>query len=198
MARTSDILDLGDGRIIVTGSFDFVDGEARGGICMLDTNGNLLNDAFVGASVGQWLYLGSIPVRSIIGITQAPDGSFYIYGSYHGYNDGTNNYPGQRMISRLYGLNVGVDDQFDALRQARDDKLELFPNPGQSTVGVVLPPGVKSGTVRCYAPTGELLIQKPVNGRMPSFDTSTLSQGLYLVQLQDEEGRIWDGRWVKE
>ncbi|MBK9061124.1 MAG: hypothetical protein IPL81_15100 [Flavobacteriales bacterium] len=44
---------------------------------------------------------------TIAGITQAYDGSYYIYGAYHGYDDGTTNDASQRLIDRLYGFERG-------------------------------------------------------------------------------------------
>ncbi len=124
----TNITPLDGDKYIITGTFTEVDGEPRGSIALIDTAGNLLDDLFTGDGCGgyQWAtteYWGWL--KTIAGITQAYDGSYYIYGAYHGYDDGTTNDTTQRLISRLYGLNVGIHEQdYKGLQS-----LSIAPNP---------------------------------------------------------------------
>ncbi|MCB0765243.1 MAG: delta-60 repeat domain-containing protein, partial [Flavobacteriales bacterium] len=86
-----DIEPLADGRCVIVGRFDQLEGEVRGGIALLDEHGDLLEDAFTGEGCGLYIYQSpsiDIPYKAITGITPAPDGSYYIHGGYHGYDDG--------------------------------------------------------------------------------------------------------------
>jgi uncharacterized delta-60 repeat protein len=120
---------LDDGRIVLHGNYDSIDGEPRVGIAMLDADGYLINDYFAEGGCGDY-DTGTGNAHATSGMTQAPDGSWYIHGSYSGYDDGTNNYPNQRFVSRLYGLDVGVEEQVatDGLQIA------LSANPASGTV----------------------------------------------------------------
>ena len=102
---------LADGRIVLHRDFYQVEGQPRSGIAIVDADGNLLSDAFTGAGCGVYND-GFWNWHHTTGMAPAPDGSWYIYGSYHGYDDGTTNYPNQRFVSRLYGLDVGVGEQW--------------------------------------------------------------------------------------
>jgi uncharacterized delta-60 repeat protein len=109
------------GGYIVTGTFDRINGQERGGIAMVDLDGNLLPEPFNGMGCGGFQD-GVTFRRALAGITPAADGNFYIYGTYHGYDDGTTNDTTQRMVSRLYGLEVGV-------REEKAMALNVYPNP---------------------------------------------------------------------
>ncbi|MBL7941009.1 MAG: T9SS type A sorting domain-containing protein [Flavobacteriales bacterium] len=180
------IYRLDDGRFIITGRFDHVDGQVRGGIAMLDADGNLLDDAFTGSGCGVYEYVvpsGSSLYKSLAGIVPAPDGGYYIYGAYHGYDDGTINDPEQRFVSRLYGLNVGVREEV-ALAQ-----LSVFPNPsdGHFEVRASLP--LRNANLALVALTGKTLRTWawPQGAQQAGFDASGLAAGNYILRLASEE-----------
>src|SRR5690606_2670489 len=100
---------LDEGRLLVTGSFEEVEGHVRKCIDVIDTNGVLLDDYFADGGVGNFTYqVGTGSDTS--GILPTSDDNWYIWGAYHGYDDGTTNDTSQRFISRLHGLSVGVED----------------------------------------------------------------------------------------
>jgi hypothetical protein len=121
----NDLHVLEDGRMIIVGDFEAIDGIARECIAMVNADGTLDLEHFNGVLCGDFDNQ-IIPYRYLKGITPAPDGSYYIYGAYHGYHDGTTNYPQQRFISRLYGLDVGIAER-NAL-----PPLVPYPNPAQA------------------------------------------------------------------
>ncbi|HQV51121.1 MAG: hypothetical protein IPI00_09310 [Flavobacteriales bacterium] len=173
-AIISKVYALDETRLIVVGGYERVNGETRKGICMIDTAGNLLDDHFVDAGCGYYDYQG-FTHGSIDGFTQAPNGSYYIWGAYHGYDDGTTNDTTQRMVSRLYGLDVGISE--NANTQPKPE-LAIHPNPANGWVAfhydLLVPP------------TDAYLIVQDLSGRE-----------LYRLQLLEEKHQIvWDTRSI--
>ena len=125
----SAIHQLDAGRLIIMGGFETVNGEPRQSICLVDTTGALIDDYFWGPGCGDYDYQG-FTYGSLEGIVPAPDGSYYIWGAYHGYDDGTTNDTTQRMVSRLYGLDVGIEERQVELHAS----LKLHPNPASTWV----------------------------------------------------------------
>lgn len=194
----TSIHPLDDGRMIVTGGFQWVDGQQRGGICLVDTNGTLLNDHFTGAGGGSYLYQG-LSTGTVRGIIPAAVGDgWYIWGSYHGYDDGTTNDTLQRMVSRLYGLDVGVQEQ----QHTAGARLHVYPNPGTDGFDLVFPPDFEQGTLTIMDATGRACVQRPLNGSRPGVHRlgalGDLPVGVYLIRLQVRNGPSWNARWVKE
>jgi uncharacterized delta-60 repeat protein len=133
LPRVTNIHPVANGYII-TGTFDRINGQDRGGIAMVDLDGNLLPQPFNGLGCGG--FQDGVSFRKVIsGITPASDGSLYIYGSYHGYDDGTTNDTTQRMVSRLYGLEVGVREvELEGISAS----LHVYPNPANKFANVVV------------------------------------------------------------
>lgn len=174
-ASIESLYRLNDGRLIITGGFTSVDGQPRGGIALLDSEGQLLEDFFSAAACGVWND-GFIDQAYLWALVSAPDGSFYIHGSYHGYNDGTTNYPGQRMVSRLYGLDVGMQER-PAPQPA------LYPNPAHTTFRVQDAGATPLDLVLHDAlgrPVRQWLKSSPGN----DLAVDDLPDGLYFLQLQ--------------
>ena len=175
-----NILPIGGGYII-TGTFDKINGQDRGGIAMVDVNGNLMSEPFDGLGCGGFQD-GVTFRKGLAGITPAADGSFYVYGSYHGYDDGTTNDTTQRMVSRLYGLEVGVREQESMA------SLSVYPNPssGSFTLHTALP--TANGMVYLLDATGRAVRSWIWSSgvEQASFSTCGLQGGKYLVRLVSE------------
>lgn len=184
------VLPLNDGRIIITGRFDRVDGETRNCIALLDADGDLLDDAFVDA--GCWPYTHSGYVwHDIHGIVAANDGSYYIHGAYWGYDDGTTEYPSQRFVSRLYGLNVGV-------REREPLHLEVYPNPTSSNVTINVDRIVPNGMMVLHDALGQEVLRKSVNGYANNMHLGGIPAGIYLLEICSAHERIAVERLVVE
>jgi len=179
--------------IVVTGRFDRVDGEVRGGIAMLDADGNLVNDAFTGEGCGLYDYNGSL-YKSISGITPAPDGSFYIYGAYHGYDDGTTNDTTQRMVSRLHGLDVGV----------REDPLpphaiQIAPNPGTDQMTITAAPDLTpNSTVQLVDAQGRVIATTTIANARSGWNIGDVAAGCYAVHILDGTRMMQSITWIRE
>jgi hypothetical protein len=182
-ATIAGIYPLDDSRLIITGGFETIEGAPRQAICMVDSTGQLVNDHFTGPGCGDYTYMG-FTYGEIGSIVPAPDGSWYIFGAYHGYNDGTTNDPGQRMISRLYGLDVGMNEP------TPDEGWQILvrPNP-MSGSAVVEVKGVDVRTELVVRdPLGkERLRQRTITGEN-RVDLPELAPGPYTVTLE-QDGR---------
>ncbi|MBK8499325.1 MAG: hypothetical protein IPL52_11035 [Flavobacteriales bacterium] len=183
---------LSDGRIVLHGSYYSIDGQERQGLAMLDADGNLLPQPFGDGGCGRYYYDGfGYLYGDIFSLLEAPDGFIYIWGAYHGYDDGTTNDPTQRFVSRLYGLDVGVREQELA-------PLQLQPNPTHGPLTVQLPAGAHVQHAEVLDANGRTVWGKPCAARdeQLQFDLSALGGGAYVLCLRMYDGVVRKGRFV--
>ncbi|MBX2982118.1 MAG: T9SS type A sorting domain-containing protein [Flavobacteriales bacterium] len=181
----TNITPLDDDKYIITGKFTEIDGQPRGSIALIDTDGNLLGDLFAGDGCGGYQWSETTEIwgwfNNIAGITQCYDGSYYIYGGYHGYDDGTTNDTTQRLISKLYGLNVGINEQQPSPVQA----LQTAPNP--SAGSTVLSTGTAMGNAELavHDASGRVVWQAawPAGEERYTLPAGTLAPGAYVLRL---------------
>ncbi|MEZ4756244.1 MAG: hypothetical protein R2817_05410 [Flavobacteriales bacterium] len=185
------IYELSPDRYIITGVFDKINGQDRGGIAMIDSSGALVEDIFDGMGCGAYEFVqssGSTTYKSIAGIVPSNDGGYFIYGAYHGYDDGTTNDTTQRMVSKLYGLSVGVDEP----ATPRAATLRMYPNPASAYVvfeadggtvpTMLLITDLQGRTVRSVpCPAGALRMEVPLLG---------LTAGQYIAQITGFSPRL--------
>jgi hypothetical protein len=157
---------------------------------MVDTSGNLLADYFYGPGCGNFTYQGETR-SSIGGILPAPDGSYYIWGAYHGYDDGTTNDTLQRMVSRLYGFNVGLGENQDPQMP-----VTAHPNPGGYHIRFNALEE-KNAVMRVFDARGVLVMQAQVRPN-EGLDVSGLLPGFYVIMLRTTDGGVHRIKWVKE
>lgn len=179
IAGVSSITPLGSDRYIVTGGFDRVEGQFRGGIAVIDTAGYLLDEPLGEVGCGTF-WNGFYNIGLIVGIVSDPQSGYYIFGSYHGYNDGTTNDVYQRMVSRLYGLDVGVEEepvQAGAI-------LSLAPNPATDLIRVNFPTGAGAvNNLEVLDITGQLVLSARPTGQSAVLNVADLRSGVYFVRL---------------
>lgn len=171
---------LSDGRIVLHGSHYLIEGQERMGIAMLDADGNLLAEPFGNSACGRYYYepYGFL-YGSINGLLEAPDGYIYIWGAYKGYDDGTTNDPTQRFISRLYGLNVGLEEQ-------QQVQLEVFPNPSGGQVTIQLDHYSGGEEVEVRDALGRTVLQQRLTGASMVLDLSQQADGLYTIAVRSK------------
>lgn len=185
-AAFSDIttaLPLGEDRFAITGAFTHVDGEPRGGMAMIDTSGQLIIDQFTGPGCGVWND-GFQDRGYLTSIVPAADGSFYIHGSYHGYDDGTTNDEDQRMVSRLYGLDVGVA----TLSPGEGAGVRVYPNPASGTFRLEHGETRERVDVELRSATGGLVRAWPGSARGDELSVSGIPMGMYVVEVRQKAG----------
>ena len=172
---------LPDGRILLHGNFKQVDGEPRKGIALLDADGYLLDDAFTEGGCGTYQN-GQTIFHLTRGAAFGPDGSLFIYGSYIGYDDGTTNDPGQRMISKLYGPTVGMAEH-EAV------SFSLYPNPATTYVTVELEAMPRNGQLVLRDALGREVLRQRVAGYHNTVPLQGAGKGVYLLELWEEGER---------
>jgi uncharacterized delta-60 repeat protein len=173
---------LSDGRIVLFCEHAYVDGEPRYGLAMLDENGFLMDEPFGAGGCGSYYYAPYNRLyRSIEGLLEAPDGYIYIWGAYHGYDDGTTNDPTQRFVSRLYGLNVGV-------REHGRTRLRVYPNPAASEVTVELEQTPVGGELRLRDALGRVVLHQRVASQQHRVPLHGLPGGVYVLEVSGPQG----------
>jgi len=189
------IYELSSDRFIVTGVFDRINGIDRGGIAMIDSSGNLVDDIFDGMGCGAYEYVtmsGSTTYKSIAGIVPSNDGGYFIYGAYHGYDDGSTNDTTQRFVSKLYGLDVGVPP----LSSGEGPEVRVYPNPCTTQAAVRWPSGTPVEEFTLTDASGRIVRQWKPSTRTAAqhtFSVDGLSSGMYTLQVRVKDG-IGSGR----
>jgi uncharacterized delta-60 repeat protein len=184
----SCIYEFSADRFIVTGAFDKINGLDRGGIAMIDSSGNLVEDVFDGLGCGAYEFVqssGSTTYKSIRGIVPSNDGGFFIHGGYHGYDDGTTNDPSQRMVSKLYGLSAAVEERPLATGPT------VFPNPATRSFSMQDLPASGISKVYLCDLSGRVLRTWPMLDRSPTalFDVRGIPPGQYVVRMEHDTAR---------
>lgn len=189
-AKTLRLYPWLDGALFVTGVYQWVNGQPRGGICVLDSTGSLTThmDECV---AGPFSYQGSTNA-AIVEMLPLPDGSgYYICGTYAGYTDGTITDPGQRFVSRLL-----VSELSTAVEEHAPPTLRLYPNPASSNATLQL---------EQVPPDAQLVLRDALGREVQRMRVSdhytTLPvgrSGVYVVELWGNGERVATQRLVVE
>jgi hypothetical protein len=184
----SSITPLSGGRLLVTGGFQLVDGIPHNGICIVDSTGQVVPQ-LEGQGCGTYLYQSqnsSALYGSIVDVRMLPDNMMYIWGTYHGYSDGTTNDPLQRFVTRLHGpdFSTGVE------ATAEDPgSLRVYPNPASSQVVVEIPAlQARNAELVLKDAMGRVVLRRNISGQQGQvvLAVESLAEGLYLLEvLQD-------------
>jgi hypothetical protein len=183
---------LNESRLVVMGQFELIEGEARRNICSIDTSGNLMNDYFSGPGCGNFVYQGQTS-SSIGGLVPALDGSYYICGAYHGYDDGTTNDTLQRMVSRLHGLNVGIQGDVGEPILVRP-----YPNPGSDHVRLSGLRPEEQVEVRFLDASGRAVSEHRAVTSSTTIFVGDLSAGMYVVLVTSTHHTNVRSLWLKQ
>ncbi len=174
-----------DGNLLVTGTFQFVNGQPRRGICLLDTNGAVL-PAFADNGVGPFTYMNYTYASIDHLVYDTVNAKLYICGAYNGYHDGINYYPEQNFITRLNveELNVAVQDEEPPKTQFR-----IHPNPAIDQVTFIFDQvsgGKASIVIRDL--TGKTIALQDISRSSDqiTWNSASLAPGIYLVDLMNE------------
>ncbi|MBX2982129.1 MAG: T9SS type A sorting domain-containing protein [Flavobacteriales bacterium] len=184
MALVRQTAAIGANMLAVTGDFDRVDGEVHGGIVMLDNSGTILPEYFQGSGCGGFFSTPNpeqIPNQFIVGIKPAQDGGYFIYGAYRGYDDGTTNDPSQRLISKLYGLNVGINEQQPSPMQT----LQIAPNPSAGSTVLSTGAAMANAELVVHDASGRVVWQAawPAGAEQYRLPAGVLAPGAYVVRV---------------
>jgi len=183
--------DWGQGRLLVTGRFQYVDGQLRKGICVLDSTGTLTEE-FDGCGVDLFSYMGNT-TYTLYGAKADHDSThYYIWGGYNGYDDGTTNDTLQRFVTRLYGGDITT--AFNNV--AQPPMFSLFPNPSSGSVTLQLEQVPHSAQLIVRDALGREVLRQRVSDHYT--ELALECSGVYLLELWDGSGRVATQRVVVE
>jgi uncharacterized delta-60 repeat protein len=199
-AIVRSVHQLDAAHIVVMGQFEAVEGEVLRNICLLDTTGQLSYDHFTGPGCGNFTYQGQT-ASSIAGIVPAPDGSYYVYGAYHGYGDASGTDTTQRMISRLYGLDVGIPQE-----PGLGLRFKIKPNPSDGRFTADLDLSEQTHVegdllLQVFDAQGRLVERRNLGRQLEqtiALDLTTQPTGLYSAHLSDTKRILTGVRLVVE
>lgn len=187
------ITPLDEGRLIVMGTFREIDGIARGSICLIDTAGQLLDDHFSSGGSGPHTYQGFTDA-AIQDIIFTDDSMCYVWGDYHGYDDGTTNDTAQRFVTRLYGpdFNTSIDER------PLGKVLHVYPNPSNGHVTLQLSTLPRSASIVVHDALGREVHRQVITSHSTTLSLAHLGPGMYAFELRDDTRRISYERLVIE
>jgi uncharacterized delta-60 repeat protein len=173
---------LPNGMIVAHGAFRKIEGQDRGGMALLDQDGNLLDYYFTGPGVGTFNFQ-NFTYGSVQGLVEGYDGMWYIHGSYMGF-DGNGQ---QRFVTRLYppDLTIGLGE----VKEEDRPVLVVHPNPAAAWLSVELPFTHASADrwLEVQDVLGRPIIRQRlgIGQRQLVLDTQHLLPGMYLVVLKE-------------
>jgi hypothetical protein len=176
-----------DGMFFVTGNFQFVNGQPRRGICLLNEDGDLLSP-FHDAGVSPFTHMG-FTYAEPSGIQPSVDGAhFYIWGAYHGYDDGTINDDLQRFVTRLHRGDINTTIAEEVFTKTT---LRVYPNPTDGLVMIEhdLQTKVNKAFIRIRDALGRNLESHQLANEKGQLviDTRRFEAGMYTIELINEK-----------
>ena len=183
---------LGDGRIVVGGMFDRIDGELRGCIACIDTLGNLLDCWANGGLVPEAYTPSGGPYFQLCGFECLSNGDCYLFGEYKGFIDANGLHPRQCLMSRIYMPDVGVTES-----AAATSALAVWPNPGDDRLHFRTTLG-QPGTFEVRDATGRLVAHGRHGAGVTTVDTERLAPGPYTLSTFSPDGVRTSTTWIKQ
>lgn len=181
-----------DGALIIGGKFRTIEGELRGNIAKLNSDGSLIENVFhrQGADTANWQN-GSNPdinVPSITTIVRLDNGGLLVGGLFSRY-DGHD----QWGLVRLLPSPVSVEEN------VQNTELKVFPNPASSHLWVSVPEQTqgRNCTVQIYNNAGKIIHETNAE-YVPELYVPVhhLSSGMYFIKVFSDDFKGY-GRFIK-
>ena len=185
------VTPLGDGRIVVGGTFTHVDGEPRGSIACIDTSGNLLDCWAGGGLIPQNYTPSGGPYVGLSDFKCLPNGSCYLFGQYKGFIDANGPHLRQCLMSRIFMPDVGV-----AEARASQPAILVWPNPGADQLHIL----VDMANVCTFQLTdvyGRVVMEGDVQQTTTTLNTSNLPSGVYVLLVSSADGTRKTHKWIR-
>ncbi|MBL7964925.1 MAG: T9SS type A sorting domain-containing protein, partial [Flavobacteriales bacterium] len=115
------------------------------------------------------------------------------WGSYHGYGDASTTDPAQRMVSRLHGFNVGVQEL-----QPAQTPLHVWPNPAGGEVNVDVGGAIGNAGLVLRDATGRTVRSEAMRGERHRLSLHGVAAGVYLLALEKGGATVATARLVVE
>ena len=124
-------------------------------------------------------------------------------GNAHTFYATVNHLPSGIQFSYCHRLVKGskvpvLREETDQPSQIKEEPIqfEVFPNPGNSLLTAQVPAGAER--IRLLNLNGQVVLeQNTLNTSQVQLATDELSNGLYIVQLYMNDGRVLDQKWIK-
>ncbi|MCB9184291.1 MAG: T9SS type A sorting domain-containing protein [Flavobacteriales bacterium] len=189
----SNLQPWADGRVAVTGKFQFVNGQPRRGICVLEADG-ALTTWFDDCGVGPFTYMG-ITSASLRGIMPDADSThYYVWGTYTGYSDGTTNDPLQRFVTRLHVGDITTGSA--PLSLVEGPGVRVYPNPSIGSVTVQLETLPQDAQVVVRDALGREVQRQRLTDHYTTL--SMTHSGVYMLEVWSAGERLSTQRLVVE
>lgn len=185
-STVNGIHPLDDGRLLVTGNFDEVNGQARRGVAVMSADGELLPSPFG--------YGGVIHEdRCWVQACPVPSGGVFLYGTFDGYSDSQGDHV-QRNLVKLYDASVVVDGP------SNEPGVLLYPDPvtDPSVLRVIGTRPFEHGSVRVTDMLGRTVFGiDGISGAGPlDLKLPLLSPGNYALVIQTPKGIVANERFM--
>lgn len=178
--------------IALHGNYDEVEGYQRNGLMIVDENCFLPSQPLGGSGCGAFFdNTGGIYRKGTTGMLTSPDGFFYIWGGYKGYDDGTTNDPTQAFVSRLPGFNVGIEER-------ERNGFTLYPNPASTQLTVQVEHLPAAGEWLLRDAMGRVVVRERMVTYQQTLQLQGLASGVYLLERWSRGQRVATERVVVE
>lgn len=96
------------------------------------------------------------------------------------------------ITCELTFLGVGINDI------AANERISIYPNPATDVLNIIVPAcATGAGRITIYTSSGAEVIATDFISELESFDVSGWNNGVYMVQITDADGNVWNGKFVK-
>lgn len=192
LAAVWEHLEIEPGKLIVVGDFNAIGHQPLGAITTIDTAGNVLWDYLPGTGAGftEWIDVFQ-PRCRLQKIIKGPDGYIYICGVFHGYNDGCGDHPEQRLLMRLYPLDVGVREH------KKVGSLLVVPNPGNGLLQISWP-GYREFDLEVRDGLGRIVHREQIVEGSGNVELPHVKAGVYNLLVTAPDGMRASAKWMKQ
>lgn len=180
---------LDDGRLLVTGTFDQVNGLPRSGVAMFSADGTLLPTPFDPGGAA------APDDRLFVNCYTAPNGSNFLFGQFDGFTDTQGSHAAWNLI-KLSGLDAGSADPNDA-----EEKLIIRPVPVGDEAWIDLPHPAPTGsmTLEVLDAQGRVVDVTGITGQSGSLHWSApaIAPGPYVMRIFTPKGAVAQAKFIK-
>ena len=179
-AEASTITPLGDGRLLITGSFYYYDNDPRKGIIRLNANGTI-DPTF---NPGDGMSAGGQFDPVVRSHAIQPDGKILVAGKFTTFGGVSRN-----GIARLSGTPVLAKSELPTTAT-------IWPNPATHSVRIECAGPIRQARLVNLA--GQEVIHLLAGTQNLAMDVTSLPRGLYIVELQTAQGQWQRQRLIVE
>jgi hypothetical protein len=102
------------------------------------------------------------------------------------------------VANDTFCIRVGVGLDITSVGESLESPLRIYPNPAKQAVFIQWK-GAVNASVTVYDLQGKIVLaSQPLKSEKELLDISGLLPGLYLIQVEDEQGRRWNQKMIKE